>query len=140
MLLKLAVKLFSSNPFTPKLLEYVPKWISLSLISIATCTRLMSEKGYILSNGFLVLAHEGFWVSQTLRREYLFDITQRVINKGRDILVIVLHHQEVANNPELLITYHKLLEFLMTNEKIQVSSVSDAYMKLAQRYASDSLP
>jgi len=130
MLLKLAIKLFSGNPLTPMLLEYVPRQISLSLVSITTCIRLMSGKGYIWSNGFLVLAHEGLWVSQTLRREYLFDIVQRVINEGRDILMITLHHQEVANNTKLLTTYHKFLEFLITNERVQVSSVSDAYMEL----------
>jgi len=131
-LLKLAVKLFSSNPLTPKLLEYVPKQISISLISITSYTRVISGKGYIWSNGCLVLAHEGLWLSQTLRREYLFDIVQRVVDEGRDVLVIALHHQEVANNTELLTTYHKLLEFLMTSERVQVSSVSDVYMELAK--------
>jgi hypothetical protein len=132
MLLKLAIELFSGNPLTPKLLEYVPKQISISLISITSYTRVISGKGYIWSNGFLVLAHEGLWLSQTLRREYLFEIVQRVVDEGRGVLVIALHHQEVANNTELLTTYHKLLEFLMTSERVQVSSVSDVYMELAK--------
>jgi len=125
----LATMSYSGRGMIGKLLDFAPWHLpSDFVLSFFVCR--IKKKNYCIFRGkFLVLEHKGLCVSPELNEETLFDMFMSFSQKWR-FIVIVNHHWLLSSNMKLLGVWRKLLNHLLSDRRVNVTSVSDLYGKL----------
>ncbi|RLG86268.1 MAG: hypothetical protein DRO15_06375, partial [Thermoprotei archaeon] len=83
----------------------------------------------VTRNRFLILEHRRLVLSRKLSENFLFNMIKNYIRKWQ-IVVIVNHYWLFLLSTELLAVWYRLLDLLLSDERISVISISDAYERL----------
>jgi len=112
-----------------KLCNFIPKSLPVSFIPQFIICRLKNSNYCKVYNKFVILEDRWLTVSQRLDQETLLCLVNEFLNKWI-IVVIVIHHWLLSSDVQLLDTWHKLLNSLLTDNRISILSAYDTYRLL----------
>jgi len=112
-----------------KLLDFFPRHLPFNFIPSFFVYRMKGKNYCIFRGKFLVLEHRGLSIWTNFNEEALFDMFKYFSLKWRNI-VIVNHHWLLASNPKLLDMWYKLVNYILSDDRFNIVSISDLYKKL----------
>jgi len=86
------------------------------------------RKNYCIINDFLILENRGLYIELILDEESLL----KAINKF-NFITIVVHHWLLISNNELLKMWYNILDSLLTNSRIHITSFSEIYKIICRK-------
>jgi hypothetical protein len=114
-----------------KFLDFIPRHLPSNFVPSFLACRVRNRNYCIFRGKFLILEHKGLYISPELNIEALFSMF-RSFSQKRCVVVIVIHHWLLLSNMELFNTWSKLLDYSLSNDQVNVISVSDLYKKLVR--------
>jgi len=125
----LATMSFDGRNSINKFLNFVPHRLPFNFVPSFYICRMKRKNYCIFREKFLVLEHRGLSLWTNFNEETLFDMFKDFSLKWRTI-VIVNHHWLLASNPTLLDMWYKLVNYILSDDRFNIVSISDLYKKL----------